>query len=366
MAKMAKRPPKRKPLKLEDEKPRIHTCSACGLETTTPLGRFYRSPWSKKYQATDGYSTICKTCMNDLYKYYTKKYDNRSAMLICCHLIDVPFIHELFESNNLKRDNSDSELGIYMRCINGKQYNGKTFCTTLVDGTLNKTRNDIDEKKEERWTKVELDNKNVSLEIIGYDPFQAYPTEDRRILFSEIVKYFDEDIQEDQYKLSQVIQIVNNNNQIRNCDLTISRLDIRADADEIKKMNSIKKDLVASNDKIAKENEISVKNRSNKEAGKSTLTKMMKTLREDGFSAAEHNYYDQLQSEGTKWATNISMAALKENCYFDENDVNDIIETQRDLIAGLQEKLETATENYRLARVENEKNASDLKAYKGN
>lgn len=365
MSTITKKNQRRKPLKFEEPEPHNYVCSACGLETINPVGKFYKSPWSDKYKANDGYVTLCKDCVNDLYKYYAKKFDPKTATIICCHLIDIPFIHELYESNKLKSDNIGSEFGSYMRSINGKQYNNRTFCTTLVDGTLTKTEDEIEEKKEEQWTKVELDNKITALQVIGYDPFLSYPAEDRRILFSEIIKYFDEDTDEDNYKLSQIIQIVNNNNQIRNCDLIISKINARADADEIKKLNSIKKDLVASNDKIAKENEISVKNRSNKESGRSTLTKMMKSLREQGFTDAEHNYYDQLKSEGTYWAAMISTKSMMENCLFDENDVNEIIEIQRNLIAKTQDELDTSLEETRLLKIQVAEMEGDLKAYRG-
>ncbi len=95
----------------------------------------------------------------------------------------------------------------------------------------------------------------------------------------------------------------------------MSHLDPLKDADSIKTLSDIKNKLVQSNDKIAKENEISVKNRSNKEAGKSTLTKLMRDLREQDFDKAEADYYDQLRSAGTQWAADMSLKAIKKTEY---------------------------------------------------
>ena len=110
--------------------------------------------------------------------------------------------------------------------------------------------------------------------------------------------------------------------------------------------------LVQSNDKIAKENEISVRNRSDKEAGKGTLSALMKKLNEQGFAEAEANYYDQLLSDGTQWAINESFKALQQNSFFDENDKQEIFLTQKKLLSDLQEQVDKLTEENRQLRVE--------------
>ena len=122
--------------------------------------------------------------------------------------------------------------------------------------------------------------------------------------------------------------------------------------DDIKVLNEMKTKLVASNDKIAKENEISVKNRSNKAAGRNTLTFLMKDLREKEFKKAEANFYDQLRSEGTQWAANMSLKAIKENTFFDENDEKEVFDIQRGLIDKFQAESDEYKEKYRLALVE--------------
>ena len=82
----------------------------------------------------------------------------------------------------------------------------------------------------------------------------------------------------------------------------------------------VKKALVDANDKIAKENGIAVRNRKEDNANKSGFTGLQKRLRELNIKEAEVNFYDQLKSEGTQWAANMSLKAIKENGFFDEND----------------------------------------------
>ena len=119
------------------------------------------------------------------------------------------------------------------------------------------------------------------------------------------------------------------------------------DSKDIQILNDLKNKLVQSNDKIAKENEISVKNRSNKDIGKSTLTYLMKDLREKDFNKAEADYYSQLRSEGTHWAAEISIDAIQKNAYFDENDYNEINEIKRSLVIELQKQVDDLMEEKR-------------------
>ena len=108
-------------------------------------------------------------------------------------------------------------------------------------------------------------------------------------------------------------------------------------------------------DKIAKENEISVKNRSNKDAGKSTLTYLMRDLRQKDFDKAEADYYDQLRSPGTRWAVDMSITSIKQNGMFDENDKKEVYEMQLDLIDSLNQQLDEAKEKIRLLTKENDR-----------
>ena len=296
--------------------------------------------------------------------------------------IQRPYYKDLIESaiESFKREHSYIEeekvkyygkelLSIYFRCIAMRQDRAKSYEDSEKDGFIHQNNNmpktareriaqkyadindnpDIEEAETKiRWSKVDKQNRDYVIEAIGYDPFQDYPEEDRRFLFNQMLPYLeDDDNIEDAYKLSQILQIVNNNKQIHVCDKKIANLDPLKDANDIKTLNAIKKDLVISNDKIAKENEISVKNRSNKDVGKSTLTYLMRDLRERDFDRAEADYYDQLRGEGTQWAISVSQKAILDHCLFDENDKKEVYETQLKLINDLYKELDDKKEQIR-------------------
>lgn len=336
-----------------------YRCLRCGKVWENPIGHFFKSPWSESFEKNSRFAPLCKSCVNEMFTTYEKKYGTNAACIFLCYKLDIPYYYSLYDS--IIKNNNNFSIGLYLRQINGRQYQYQDFSQSILNGEVGKTKDDFEKDKEVKWSKQDIQNKEYATEIIGYDPFDGYPEADRRFLFNQLSPYLeDDDIADDAYKLSQILQIVDNNKQIRQCDVKIANLDPIRDANDIKTLNSIKKDLVASNDKIAKENEISVKNRSNKDVGKSTLTYLMRDLREKDFDKAEADYYDQLKGAGTQWAENISQKALLDHCLFDENDKKEIYEMQLKLISDLNKELDDKKEQIRVLLIENDK----LKNYK--
>ena len=255
------------------------------------------------------------------------------------------FIHQ--NSNRTKKE-KDEILNRYSHLINQCLQNNKSPHKVQSTGKQN--------EKLIIWSDQDKQNKQYTIEVVGYDPFEEYPEEGRKFLFNQLSPYLEDDSNaDDAYKLSQILQIIKNNYQIDICDKKMSQLDPLKDAESIKTLSDIKNKLVQSNDKIAKENEISVKNRSNKDAGKSTLTYLMRDLREKDFDKAEADYYDQLRGVGSQWATDMSIKAIKENGIFDENDKKEIYEMQLDMIAALNKEVDELKEKIRILTLENDR-----------
>lgn len=337
------------------ENKKTFKCLRCGKEYDVAVSHFYKITYSQLWKANDCYAPICKDCVNEMFDEYSRKFgSDRTACMIMSHVLDVPFYNSLFDS--ISQNNGRVTMGLILRIIgNARNFQFQTFSNTLVNGELNKNALDLQEEKEQKWSKAEIQAKDDCISVIGYDPFDGYNEGDRRYLFSELIKYFEDGIEDDPFKLSQIVQVVNNNNQIRQIDLQIARLNPMNSAEAIKSLNDIKVKLVSNNDKIAKENEISVKNRSNKDAGRNTLTFLMKDMREKDITGAEANFYDQLRSPGTQWAADMSFKAIKENAFFDENDMQEIFDTQRELIDKFQKESDDAKEKYRLSLIENQR-----------
>ena len=345
--------------------PPLYKCTCCGKTVQDPEGKFFKVVQNSLYKANDGYSNVCTYCCDDYFARMREKYkDEKMALLMTCAEMGWYFSEATYIKMK-EKDPQDIRLGDYVKRLNLSQNKDLTFVDYVISSINNeqflRSKEEVNQQMESEWTKEEQKNKQEVIEVVGYDPFAGYQNADRRYLFNELVKYLDDDVIDDSYKLSQIIQIVNNNNQIRQYDLLIAQLKPLTDSKDIQMLNDLKGKLVVANDKIAKENEISVKNRSNKDIGKSTLTYLMKDLRQKNFDKAEEDYYDQLKSEGTRWAIELSVNAIQKNAYFDENDYNEIKDIRRELVDKLQSQVDDLMEDKRKLLLE----IQNLKAEKG-
>lgn len=335
-----------------------YRCTRCDKSWKVPKDHFYRVKYSECYKKNAYYSHLCKNCVNELFEKYEKKYNTKQACIFLCYKLDIPFYNQLFDSIMAK--NNVFNIGMYFRQLNTRQYQNKDFTNTILEGELDKTDKEIEDEKEVKWLPEDKKNKKYVIESIGYDPFIDYKESDRRYLFNGLSPYLEDDeLADDTFKLSQVIQIVHNNKQINDVNIRISQLNIVTDSEQIKELNQIKDALVKATDKIAKENEISVKNRSNKNVGKSTLTYLMKDLREKNFDKAEMDYYDQLSGQGSLWAIDMSMKAMLQNTLFDENDKQEIFEEQHKLINSLYQSNDDKDEEIRQLKIKIDKLKSE-------
>lgn len=199
--------------------------------------------------------------------------------------------------------------------------------------------NNIKQKKENDGLTEDQIVKQDVIKLLGYDVFASADYDDQKFLYNELINYLDEDTMDDIFKISVVTQIVQNNNQIRKIDNEIARINWMVDSKKFSELTNIKQKIVMSNDKLAKENAISIKNRGDKSAGRSTLTYMLKQYRELNFDDAEVDYYDECKAYGMKVCADISNKSLAEQIQFDENDKIDIIEIQRKLVEEATQKV---------------------------
>lgn len=347
MAKLSKAGPG-KPKPPKPHAPKIQfQCIRCGRSFDDDL--YYKSVGTHVWRTTGGRVPICRDCLQTLFDEAEEKWDEQCAVAVICHYLDIPFDLALYTSLTGKCNKFD--IGIYVRMLNGLQYTMSSFANSFVAGELFKNSDEIKAGYEESWTVEDQKNKNAALEIIGYDPFAGYNSTARKFLFGEIVKYFDDDISEDAYKLTIIIQIVLNTYQISQYNLELAKLSPTKNADDIRVLQNLKKNVSDVNTKLAQDNEISVKNRSNKDVGKSTLTYLMRDLREKNFEEAEANYYDSLRSPGSLWAIEMSNRAILQNTMFDENDKNEIFNEQRKMIQSLQAELDDEKEENRRLKI---------------
>ena len=312
------------------------------------ISNFYDTSDSSIFKhAPNGKIPICKACIRDIYSNYFNLSQNvQWALYKTCEKLDIPFLLSVYEGA-LKESKEEWQRvwGFYiktynsLKSINGWKYNFDNSDNVELefskDGIIKIENRDVKLKNEDKKTK-----KNV-IDLIGYEPYEDYGIEDQKFLYNNIVNYLDEETLQDQYKVSAIIEIVDNSNQIRKHQLVKNKYMtdknmILDNVDKLRSLEEIIKRLVENNDKLAKENGISAKNRVDKSMNKSTLTGKMKYLSELNFDQIEIDYYDQMVCFGMQRAASISMKAIKEQLNWDEDTSNEVIITQRGLIEKLQ------------------------------
>ena len=345
--------------------------------------RFYMASEVSLYKGI-GYIPICKKCLFEMADDYYEKYkDMKLTIYYMCRKIDIAFNSNIFEGALDGAEDRENAQKVFQSYI--VQYNSLGRKNNIhfpfdegehIEINHFKTSDDLDNNEKDiddividiknpsdniKMTRQDMIIKKDIVEMLEFDPFEGYAEADQKFLYNDLYNYLgDEDVVEDQYLVSQIIQIVNNNNQIRKIDFLISKytanmeLLIKNDS-KIKSLNSTKKDIAQITDKIAKENSISVKNRKGSNIKKSSLTVMMDYLKALGFEDAEIDYYDQKKAYGMQRAANISMKAMEEQIQFDENDINEIIIEQRKMIKEMENKILDLEEENRQLYVEVEK-----------
>lgn len=326
-----------------------------------------------------GHIPVCKSCLYKMIEGYYKKYNNsmKLALYYTCRKIDVGFDSNVLEGAVKHTGTTHGGdvtptrvLQSYMRqvnsigSINNSQLPFDDGEDILVEDYREHLEIEIAKKykqkngaiEEIKMSPADRRIKKEVIDLIEYDPFEGFSESDQKFLYSDLLNYFgDEDVVEDQFLVSQIIQVVNNNNQIRKLDYLLSGFmgdneSLANNVAAIKSLNATKKDIVQNTDRIAKENRISVKSRANSNMSKSNLTVMMERLRALDFEDAEVDFYDQKKAYGMKRVADISIKAIDEQLQFDENDIGYMITEQRHLIKELEDKILDVEEDNRKLR----------------
>lgn len=284
--------------------------------------------------------------------------------------MNYPFILQSWTSAISDAEKTKKHVfGLYLKHFNNKNKESMTY----KDGDTNLSTSDIirlsttrgmtpkvleeEKKKKNSSKKIEFDNSELEiteediilqkdlLRRLDYDPFIEYSGLDRKQLYQELSSYLeDEGVVEDKFLVSVLIQIIKSNNQIKKLDDVIGSLttdveSVRNSAAEIGKLVAAKKALQDSVGSLAKENKISVKNRTDAGLKKSALGYKMAHYRGLGFKDAEEDFYDMNVSKGVQVSADISIASIFNQLKMSESDYADILQKQAADLISFQKKI---------------------------
>ena len=253
-------------------------------------------------------------------------------------------------------NNSEFNLGIYLRMMNNTQIKKRTFLNSIVDGSLEKGEREIQEEREVKWTTTDKQNKNFAISTVGYDPFDlpSFTDEDRRYLFNSLAKYCDDpSVSTDNHKLISVITLVQSQLQCRKIDdfINLELLTKTPEEAKLKKLSDTKKQLLDAIAKIAQDNNIASNYNANSKQGADTASQKMKDIEKDGFELIKVNLFDIETAACMKQTMDLSNQSILDQIQLDENDYVGMLKEQYELIQEQKQKVDSLEEEKRLLQI---------------
>lgn len=367
------------------------TCTgACGKEKS-PVS-FYTTT-NPLYKST-GRFPVCKQCITDRLPDYRVNSQNElykaiqdrsfvSSVLGLLKSMNYPFLHKQWTIAINEAEKTGKHIfGLYLKHLaqvkealnfddGDTSLSSDDICRLSVNrGMTPEVLEEVKEvEKKKIKSKLKFDDSELTIteedlnaqkdviRLLGYDPFVDYSELDRKYMYQEITPFLDEDTLEDQHLISVITQMVISNSQIKKIDNAIATLsksieDLKDNSGEIDKLAGIKKKIQESVTKLATENSIAVKHRTDKKQGRSTLGYMMKELREYDFKDAEENFYDMNKSKGMQITADLSVKAIFDQLHFSESDYEDIVKDQRNMIEKMTKQIMELEEEIRIYNVQ--------------
>ncbi len=343
-------PRKAAKLNTKKETPR-YVCQCCGEEKVE--SNFFSSKWSKVWNITDHKVLFCKDCIQKLFDEFKNRFDEFTALKICCHYLDVPVYREMYDS--IVQNNNFFNVGLYLRQMNLGQFQYKGFEVSMVNGELGKTEDEAKEEREAKWSRADKQNMNYCISVCGYDPFEncGMTDLDRKYCFNILAGYCDsQGVSEDGHKVQSVIQITNSQLQCRKIDEFINAelMSQSPDENRIKNLSTTKKQLLDAIAKIAQDNNISSAYNQNSSRGANTLSSKMKEIADNGFESIYVNCFDIETCEAMEQIARISNRAIMNELNLDGSDYSDMVKEQRDMITNLDTKYKALEEENRVLK----------------
>lgn len=142
-------------------------CCSCGIDYKTQQGHFFQSN-SPIFAGNKGFFRVCKSCVEKLYIHFVSDFEGNEykAMERICQILDIYFNSTAFEAV-LKKNKDGNIVTDYIKKMQLFQYNGKTYCDTIVEAAPESINNINDVKEHD--DSIEL-KKAVSVWGFGYSP----------------------------------------------------------------------------------------------------------------------------------------------------------------------------------------------------
>lgn len=335
-----------------------------------------------------GRSTMCKDCAKKIARNWderTKTFGDctKASVQEALERLDRPFLEDLWDSSyfeyiNEKNPHKKSNIwdSYIKNIVSLKQYktlrwrDGDIF-SNYKEAAIKEARHEVgqelseDQKPKNQEINEEYEKNRVDvIRLLGYDPFEKEPEEDKPLLYSQLIGYLDlGGDNDDMMRTSSAITIVRGFLQQTKLDDMIAKVmsspNVSSKAGEIKTYLASKQKVSATISQLAEQSCLSLKHNKNQSKGENTWTGKIKKLKEMNLREAEVNAFDIGTAEGMRQVADISNASIMKQIALDENDYTEMLAKQREMIVKLQDRADENEEKARILLREN----IDLKKY---
>lgn len=346
---------------------KFFTCQHCG--DVKPKEKFHSS--TAPGVAT-GVVDVCKQCAEDVAiptvngekQQPTKQSVDNALFLLNKPMLDSVWEASLMEAANQATGKTKSNVWTsYIKNIAMPNYYTLTYrdsdnytggmysMNDMSDGALPKDQEIIEQFEK---------NKNDTLRLLGYLPFEKEKLSDQPFLYSQLIGFLDasEEGNDDMMRVSSIISIVRSFLQLNNIDDMIAQLssDPRNAAKNIATIRSLqqmKSQITQGATKLAEQSCISLKNSKNSIKGENTWSGRLAKIGDLELREYEINGYDIETCKGMKQVADISMSAILKSLKLDESEYSDMLADQSKKIYELEQQKDGYEEATRILLKEN-------------
>ena len=325
-----------------------------------------------------GIVNICKTCAEDLAMPVVdgvRQQPTKESIDDAMYFLDKPMLDSVWEASLLEAANQvtgKTKNNVYTSYI--KNIAMPNYYTLTYRDSDNYTGgmyslDDIAEnalpKDQEIINQFEK-NKNDTLRLLGYLPFEKEKLSDQPFLYSQLIGFLDssEEGNDDMMRTSSIISIVRSFLQLSNIDDMIATLssdprNAEKNISTIRALQQMKSQITQGATKLAEQSCISLKNSKNSVKGENTWTGKLQKIKDLNLREGQVNGFDIATCRGMRQVQEISDASIMKQLALDESEWSDIVATMRVDNQQLRKERDTYKEINRILLREN----LDLKDY---
>lgn len=321
---------------------------------------------------------ICKTCAEEIAMPTVngvKQQPTKESVDDTMYALNKPFLDSVWETSLLEAANSatgkskNNVYTAYIKNIAMPQYYTLTYRDSdnytggmyslddMSDNALPKDQEIIEQFEK---------NKNDTLRLLGYLPFEKEKLSDQPFLYSQLIGFLDssEEGNDDMMRVSSIISIVRNFLQVSNIDDMIAQLssdprNAEKNISTIRALQQMKSQITQGTTNLAKESCISLKNSKNSVKGENTWTGKIQKIKDLNLRNAQVNGFDIATCRGMQQVQEISDASIMKQLALDESEWSDMVATMREDNQQLRKERDSYKEINRILLREN----LDLKDY---